>query len=150
MPAYVRPIWNRDNPPLRLRADAVNHWLKLRHNFAPPKSNGQLRMEIGLDVDIKNAKARPLPWLAFLYTVPVAVCSGHGSGRGEGEGGGARMTRVLPASPLSIHSNTALPDQGGLAEPGGVGGQPVLGHLQPLVPGRLGPRRRQARRLLGR
>lgn len=87
MPAYVRPIWNRDNPPLRLRADAVNNWLKLRHNFAPPKSNGQLRMEIGLDVDIKNAKARPLPWLAFLYTVPVAVCSGLGSGKGKGEGG---------------------------------------------------------------
>ncbi|KFM24030.1 DDT domain-containing protein [Auxenochlorella protothecoides] len=37
--------WDRRDGPIRLNADAMNHWLRLRHAFPAPRTDGLLRLE---------------------------------------------------------------------------------------------------------
>lgn len=67
---YVRlPRWESGKRPIKFRADQVNHWLRLRHNFPAPGLEDRLRLELGVDLDLKDTKASPVPWASFLYAV---------------------------------------------------------------------------------
>ncbi|KAL6772314.1 hypothetical protein ACKKBG_A29750 [Auxenochlorella protothecoides x Auxenochlorella symbiontica] len=70
MPTLARPSrWDRRDGPIRLKADAMNHWLRLRHAFPAPRTDGLLRLELGLDLNLRQPKSRPVPWASCLLKI---------------------------------------------------------------------------------